>query len=76
MAGYPTRKTYSEFVDRFGILAPEFMDGRWVCEFFADLNHGSLLYIYFYEDAPASFISFNVFFDSALLLVCIMKVCT
>ncbi|XP_062101076.1 myosin-15 [Humulus lupulus] len=27
LAGYPTRKTFSEFVDRFGILAPEFMDG-------------------------------------------------
>ncbi|PON39635.1 GPCR kinase [Trema orientale] len=29
LAGYPTRKTYSEFVDRFGILAPEFMDGSY-----------------------------------------------
>lgn len=28
LAGYPTRRTYSEFVDRFGILAPEFLDGR------------------------------------------------
>ncbi|PIA43173.1 hypothetical protein AQUCO_02000543v1 [Aquilegia coerulea] len=27
LAGYPTRRTYLEFVDRFGILAPEFMDG-------------------------------------------------
>ncbi|KAM6541919.1 hypothetical protein CsatB_006366 [Cannabis sativa] len=27
LAGYPTRRTYSEFVDRFGILAPEYMDG-------------------------------------------------
>ncbi|XP_010261885.1 PREDICTED: myosin-15 isoform X3 [Nelumbo nucifera] len=27
LAGYPTRRTYSEFVDRFGILAPELMDG-------------------------------------------------
>ncbi|XVE70833.1 hypothetical protein DITRI_Ditri10aG0102000 [Diplodiscus trichospermus] len=26
LAGYPTRRTYSEFVDRFGLLAPEFMD--------------------------------------------------
>ncbi|KAL6216868.1 hypothetical protein ACLB2K_010086 [Fragaria x ananassa] len=26
LAGYPTRRTYSEFVDRFGILAPEFID--------------------------------------------------
>ncbi|MBA0866168.1 hypothetical protein Goshw_018571 [Gossypium schwendimanii] len=26
LAGYPTRWTYSEFVDRFGLLAPEFMD--------------------------------------------------
>ncbi|KAJ9168153.1 hypothetical protein P3X46_019712 [Hevea brasiliensis] len=27
LAGYPTRRTYSEFVDRFGLLAPEYMDG-------------------------------------------------
>ncbi|KAL5127223.1 Myosin-14 [Glycine soja] len=27
LAGYPTRRTYSEFVDRFGLIAPEFMDG-------------------------------------------------
>ncbi|KAL5559547.1 hypothetical protein UlMin_035758 [Ulmus minor] len=29
LAGYPTRRTYSEFVDRFGILAPEYMDGSY-----------------------------------------------
>nr|CAD1838020.1 unnamed protein product [Ananas comosus var. bracteatus] len=28
LAGYPTRRTYSEFIDRFGILAPEFLDDR------------------------------------------------
>lgn len=28
LAGYPTRRTFSEFVDRFGILALELMDGR------------------------------------------------
>ncbi|CAI0560601.1 unnamed protein product [Linum tenue] len=27
-AGYPTRKPFDEFVDRFGILAPEVLDGR------------------------------------------------
>ncbi|KAK9081486.1 hypothetical protein Syun_030810 [Stephania yunnanensis] len=26
LAGYPTRRTYSEFVDRFGLLVPELMD--------------------------------------------------
>ncbi|XP_020107085.1 protein OPAQUE1-like isoform X2 [Ananas comosus] len=29
LAGYPTRRTYSEFVDRFGILVPELMDGSY-----------------------------------------------
>ncbi|VVA11712.1 PREDICTED: myosin-15 [Prunus dulcis] len=29
LAGYPTRRTYSEFVDRFGLLAPEFMYGSY-----------------------------------------------
>ncbi|CAM8910154.1 unnamed protein product [Rhodiola kirilowii] len=29
LAGYPTRRTYSEFVDRFGLLAPEFIDGSY-----------------------------------------------
>ncbi|KAG6511827.1 hypothetical protein ZIOFF_029905 [Zingiber officinale] len=28
LAGYPTRRFYSEFIDRFGILAPEFLYGR------------------------------------------------
>ncbi|KAL0313787.1 UNVERIFIED_CONTAM: Myosin-15, partial [Sesamum calycinum] len=28
LAGYPTRKTYHEFVDRFGIIALDIMDGR------------------------------------------------
>ncbi|KAL1834519.1 hypothetical protein ACET3Z_004170 [Daucus carota] len=27
LAGYPTRKTYNEFVDRFGLLAMEIMEG-------------------------------------------------
>lgn len=27
-AGYPTRKPFAEFVDRFGLLAPEVLDGR------------------------------------------------
>lgn len=29
LAGYPTRRIYSEFIDRFGLLAPEFMDGSY-----------------------------------------------
>ncbi|KAJ8442805.1 hypothetical protein Cgig2_016271 [Carnegiea gigantea] len=29
LAGYPTRRTYAEFVDRFGLLVPEFMDGSY-----------------------------------------------
>lgn len=34
LAGYPTRKTYHEFVDRFGLLAMEIMEGRLVSYFF------------------------------------------
>lgn len=31
-AGYPTKRPFYEFVDRFGILAPEVLDGRyWNC---------------------------------------------
>ncbi|KAJ1416832.1 P-loop containing nucleoside triphosphate hydrolase [Sesbania bispinosa] len=34
-AGYPTRKTFDEFVDRFGLLAPEALAGRYLsCSFF------------------------------------------
>lgn len=35
-AGFPTRKTFDEFVDRFGLLAPEVLDGRynWFLAFF------------------------------------------
>ncbi|CAJ1972908.1 unnamed protein product [Sphenostylis stenocarpa] len=29
LAGYPARRTYSEFVDRFGLIAPEFLDGSY-----------------------------------------------
>ncbi|XP_058786002.1 myosin-15-like isoform X1 [Vicia villosa] len=29
LAGYPTRRTYSEFVDRFGLITPEFSDGSY-----------------------------------------------
>ncbi|KAL0317533.1 UNVERIFIED_CONTAM: protein OPAQUE1 [Sesamum angustifolium] len=29
LAGYPTRKTYHEFVDRFGIIALDIMDGSY-----------------------------------------------
>ncbi|XP_057524862.1 myosin-15 [Amaranthus tricolor] len=29
LAGYPTRRTYAEFVDRFGLLVPEAMDGSY-----------------------------------------------
>lgn len=28
LAGYPTRRTYTEFVDRFGLLVPEYIDER------------------------------------------------
>lgn len=27
-AGYPTRKAFDEFIDRFGLLAPEVLDRR------------------------------------------------
>lgn len=30
LAGYPTRRTYAEFVDRFGVLVPELMFGRYL----------------------------------------------
>lgn len=30
LAGYPTRRTYAEFVDRFAVLVPELMIGRYV----------------------------------------------
>ncbi|RXH73031.1 hypothetical protein DVH24_012715 [Malus domestica] len=29
LAGYPTRRTYAEFIDRFGLLASQFIDGRY-----------------------------------------------
>jgi len=29
-AGYPTRKNFDEFVDRFSLLAPEALDGRYL----------------------------------------------
>lgn len=38
-AGYPTRKPFYEFVDRFGILAPGVLTGRYGVDF-------GLVYIY------------------------------
>nr|XP_004498862.1 myosin-15-like isoform X1 [Cicer arietinum] len=29
LAGYPTRRTYSEFVDRYGLIGPELFDGSY-----------------------------------------------
>ncbi|KAK2452762.1 hypothetical protein P8452_00475 [Trifolium repens] len=29
LAGYPTRRTYSEFVDRYGLIGPEILDGSY-----------------------------------------------
>lgn len=26
-AGYPTKRTFDEFLDRFGLLAPDILDG-------------------------------------------------
>jgi myosin heavy subunit len=28
-AGFPTRRTFDEFIDRFGVLAPEVLGGRY-----------------------------------------------
>jgi myosin-5 len=28
LAGYPTRRTYAEFIDRFGLLVPEHLMAR------------------------------------------------
>lgn len=33
-AGYPTRKPFDEFVDRFGLLAPDVLNGRYNQYFF------------------------------------------
>lgn len=35
-AGYPTRKPFYEFIDRFGILVPEVLDGRYMNVFFIE----------------------------------------
>ncbi|CAN6486067.1 unnamed protein product [Victoria cruziana] len=32
-AGYPTRRTFDEFVDRFGLLSPDVLDGRYILIF-------------------------------------------
>ena len=39
LAGYPTRRIYSEFVNRFGLLALELMDGRWLINFLCNFLH-------------------------------------
>lgn len=44
LAGYPTRRTYSEFIDRFGILVPELMDGRYIVK----ISDESILFDLFY----------------------------
>ena len=34
-AGYPTKRTFDEFIDRFGVLAPELVD-RYGCSSYAN----------------------------------------
>jgi myosin-5 len=34
-AGYPTKRTFDEFIDRFGVLAPELVD-RYVSSSYAN----------------------------------------
>ena len=41
-AGYPTRRTFYEFLHRFGVLAPEILEGKQV---FYDLKHALLAYL-------------------------------
>lgn len=50
-AGYPTRRTFDEFIDRFGLLAPEVLDGRWFIIYFVHVPfkcdvHNILISIY------------------------------
>lgn len=33
-AGYPTRRPFYEFLDRFGILSPEVLNGRYLFAFY------------------------------------------
>ena len=50
-AGYPTRKLFDEFVDRFSILAPEVLVGRyyifvpWLLYAFAKLSSDCYSYL-------------------------------
>ena len=55
-AGYPTRRTFYEFLDRFGFLAPEVLEGKWVttssawASFHIGLSgwYGHIIYVYIY----------------------------
>lgn len=46
-AGYPTRRTFDDFLDRFGLLAPEVLDDQYVALSFASAesvtNHSCIL---------------------------------
>lgn len=37
-AGYPTRRSFYEFIDRFGILAPDVLPGRYVLYEYVNLE--------------------------------------
>lgn len=37
-AGYPTKRTFDEFIDRFGMLVPDVMDG-YVMSYSTTLNN-------------------------------------
>ena len=47
LAGYPTRRTYSEFINRFGLLVPEHMDERWYFNIVDEYFGTFLEYAYF-----------------------------
>lgn len=65
-AGYPTRKPFDEFVDRFGLLAPEVLDGRYL-----QLHYTlSLLYIVPYDCQSYYFFLLYVSFSSDEVTAC------
>lgn len=45
-AGYPTKRTFDEFLDRFGMLAPDISDGYRETDFKLHVCFGLALYIF------------------------------
>jgi len=64
-AGYPTRRTFNEFIQRFGILVPNGVKGR-----YSLLERGRFCYVVYFYVLVAVFFCLLIFLPSFFPSLC------